>query len=220
MRHSILLVACLLLATTAVARDAEHSFQAAVARGQVQRVVIDIPHGSFSIRNGVPSQLGLSGIASRDFDGAKEAAWAQKVVNDTSVEIYVNGVEAIVRRKFGKNAQSWRAQKFTGIDLRLDLPAGIDVSFETSAGEIDIAGDFGDVDIDLRAGEIDVRVPRARVRELNASCRIGEVRTNLGREIISREGILPGKTHYFNAGGSSHVNAHTTVGEVRVTLMP
>ena len=220
MRTSLLLAASLLFATTVLARDAEHSFQAVVARGQVQRVVIDIPHGSFTVRTGVPGQLALSGVASRDYDGAREGSWAQKIVNDTSVEIYVNGAEAIVRRKFGKNAQSWRAQKFTGIDLRLDLPAGMDVAFETTAGEIDLAGDFGDVDIDLRAGEIDVRVPRTKVRELNASCRIGEVHTNLGREILTREGILPGKTHYFNAAGKTHVNAHTTVGEVRVTLMP
>jgi hypothetical protein len=186
----------------------------------VQRVVIDIPQGSFTVRTGSPSQLALSGIASRDYDGAREAAWAKKVVDDTSIEIYVSGTEAVVRRKFGRNAQSWRAQKFTGIDLRLDLPPGVDVVFETTAGEIDLAGDFGDVDIDLRAGEVDVRVPRAKVRVLNASCRIGEVHTNLGREIVTREGVLPGKTHYFNAAGRSHVNVHTTFGEVRVTLMP
>lgn len=220
MRKSLLILASLFLATSLFARDAEHAFQSVVGRGQVERVVIDIPHGSFTVRNGAHGKLALSGVASRDFDSPREASWAQKIVNDTSVEIYVNGAEAIVRRKFGKNAQSWRAQKFTGIDLRLDLPPGMDVTFETTAGEIDLAGDFGDVDIDLRAGEVDVRVPRARVRELNASCRIGEVHTNLGREILTREGILPGRTHYFNAAGKTHVNAHTTFGEVRVTLMP
>src|SRR6185436_8764598 len=119
--------------------------------------------GSFTIRNGASDRLSLSGVASRDYDGSKEALWAQKVVNDTSVEFVVNGAEAIVRRKFGKNAQSFRAQKFT--------------DFDTAAGEIDMAGHFGDIDVDLRAGEVDIRIPRSRVRELNASCRVGEVRT-------------------------------------------
>jgi len=214
----LLLTAALLTATAALAGDAEHAFQSAVPLAGVKRVVIDIPTGSFTIRNGSPAQLALSGIASRDSDGAKEKAWAQKVVNDTSVEFYVNGAEAIVRRKFGKNADSWRAQKFTGLDLRLDLPAGIDVQFETSAGEIDMAGDFGDIDVDLRAGEVNVRIPRATVRDLHASCRIGEVRTNLGKEIVTREGILPGKTTYFNSAGKTHVNVHVTIGEVDVTL--
>jgi hypothetical protein len=212
-------VAALALALPALADDdVEHSFQSSVPRGGVQRVVIDVPYGSFTVRNGSPAHIALSGIASRDYDGHRERQWAQKVVNDTSVEIYVNGAEAIVRRKFGSHAQSWRAKKFTGFDLRLDLPPGVDVKFETSAGEIEMAGTYGDIDIDLGAGEVDLRIPRSGVRELKASCRIGEVRTNLGTEIVTREGILPGRTVYYNASGKSHVHVHTTVGEVDVTL--
>jgi hypothetical protein len=218
MRNALLLSATLLLATAAAADDVEHKFQSVVPRGQVRRVLIDIPAGSFTIRNGTAAHIGVSGIASRDYDGQHERIWAQKVVDDTSVEVYVSGDEAVVRRKFGRNADSWRAQKFTGIDLRLDLPPGVDLEFDTTAGEVDVAGDFGDVDIDLRAGEVDVRVPRLKVRELNASCRIGEVRTNLGTEVVSKEGILPGRTHYFNSKGKTRVNVHVTAGEVDVTL--
>jgi len=71
---------------------------------------------------------------------------------------------------------------------------------------------------DMRAGEVNLRVPRAKVRELNASCRVGEVRTNLGTEVVTREGLFPGRTHFFNAAGKAHVNAHVTAGEVDVTL--
>jgi hypothetical protein len=217
-RPLLIALSTLLLAATAFAEDVEHAFQAAVARGTIQRVVIDIPYGAFTIRNGSADRLALSGVASRDYDNAKEKAWAQKVVNDTSIEFYVNGAEAIVRRKFGPNADSWRAQRFTGIDLRLDLPPGLDVEFETSAGEVKMIGDFGDVDIDMSAGEIRLEMPRARVRELNASCRVGEVRTHLGNEVITKEGVLPGKTHFFNADGKSHVHIHVTAGEIDVTL--
>ena len=222
MRFSLFAVAAaslLLFAADAAAdRDVTHEFQSAVARGAIQRVVIDIPAGSFTVRNSTDGRLALSGIASRDYDGAKERAWAQKVVNDTTIVFVVRGAEAIVRRKFGPNAQSFRAQKFTGIDLRLDLPKGMDVDFDTTAGEIDMSGDFGDINVDLRAGEVDVRIPRARVRELNASCRVGEVRTHLGHEVVTREGLFPGKTHFFNASGSAHVNVHVTAGEVDIML--
>jgi hypothetical protein len=216
--RALVFAATLLAATSTFAADVEHAYQSVVPRGTVQRVVIAIPTGSFTIRNGAATSLALSGISSRDYDTAKEKVWAQKVVNDTSVEIYVNGDEAVVRRKFGKNAQSWRAQKFTGLDLKLNLPPGVDVEFDTTAGEVDIAGDFGDVNIDLRAGEIDVKVPKARVRELNASCRIGEVRADLGNEVVTHEGVFPGKTHHFNANGTSHVNLHVTAGEIDVAL--
>ena len=150
MRRTLFLAASLLVAATAAAKDVTHEFQAAVARGGVQRVVIAISAGKFTVRNSTGDRLALSGIASRDFDGSKEKIWAQKVVDDTSVEFVINGAEAIVRRKFAKNAQSFRAQKFTGIDLRLDLPKGMDVDFDTSAVEIDMEGDFGDIDFDLR----------------------------------------------------------------------
>lgn len=217
MRHAFLAVA-LFAASAASAKDVTHVFQQGVPRGSVQRVIIAIPSGTFSIRNGAAHEIALSGVASRDFDTAKERAWAQKVVDDTSVEIVIQGAEAIVRRKFGPNAQSWRAKKFTGLDLRLNLPPGIDVDFDTTAGEIEMNGDFGDVDIDLRAGEVDVRMPRNRVRELNASCRVGEVRANLGHEIVTREGLFPDRTHFFNAEGTAHVNVHVTAGEVDVLL--
>lgn len=220
MRTFLAVAATLALALPLFGKDAEHAFQSSVPRGAVRRVVIDVPAGAFTIRNGAADRLAVSGVASRDYDGQREGIRAQEIVNDTSVEIYVNGAEAIVRRKFGRKADSWRAQKFTGIDLRLDLPPGVDVEFETSAGEIKMDGHFGDVRIDLRAGEIDLRVPKATVRELNASCRVGEVRANLGREIVTREGIFPGRTHYFNPEGKSRINVHTTAGEIRITLVP
>lgn len=218
MRKTLFLVASLLAAGSAAGVDVEHAFQATTPRASVQRLVIDIPTGSFKVRNSTGNAIALSGIVSRDYDGAKERAWAQKVVNDTSVEIVVNGAEATMRRKFGKNARSWRAQKFTGLDLRIEVPVGMDVQFETAAGEVDMAGDFGDVNIDLRAGEVDLELPKSRVRELNASCRIGEVRAHLGHEVVTREGLLPGRTHFFNAEGKTHVNVHVTAGEVDVTL--
>lgn len=219
--RTLTLAVSLLVAGTALAdRDVTHTFQSTAARGKVQRVVIDIPTGSFTVRNGASDRLAVSGIASRDYDGAKEREWAQKVVNDTSVEIYVSGAEAIVRRKFGPNADSFRARKFTGLDLRIELPPGVDVKFETTAGEVDMAGHYGHVDIDLRAGEVDLRMPQANVRELKASCRVGEVRTLIGNQRTSREGVFPGTTSYFNAAGRNIVRVHTTAGEVRVTLTP
>ncbi|HUR80088.1 MAG TPA: hypothetical protein VM733_04950 [Thermoanaerobaculia bacterium] len=220
MRHALALSAALLLTSLSAAADTdvEHRFQSVVPRGGVQRVLIDIPTGSFTIRNGAATHIGLSGVVSRDYDGQRERIWAQRVVDDTSVEVYISGNEAIVRRKFGPNADSYRARKFTGLDLRLDLPPGVDVRFDTTAGEVKMDGDFGNVDVDLRAGEIDVKVPRGRVRELNASCRVGEVRANLGTEVVSKEGLFPGRTHYFNARGQTRVNVHVTAGEIDVTL--
>lgn len=221
MFRTTLTLASLLFAATAIADDvAKHPFQSSVPRGRVQRVVIDIPAGEIAVVNGRNDRIAVSGVSERDYEGAAEGRWAQKIVKDTSVEVYVNGEEAVVRRRFGPNAQSWRAQKFTNVDLRLEVPAGVDIDFETMAGDVSLIGMFGDVDLDLRAGEIEFRSPRSHVRELTASCRIGEVRAHLGDEIVTREGVMPGRTKYFNASGKSHVTLHVTAGEVNVTLTP
>ncbi|HET7435862.1 MAG TPA: hypothetical protein VFN10_14235 [Thermoanaerobaculia bacterium] len=221
MRTAIALTVSLLAATAAFAADdVTHKFESSTPRGNVQRIVIDIPAGKITVRNSAAPQLRLVGVASRDYDGASEKAWAQKVVNDTSVAFYVNGPEAIVRRKFGPNADSWRAQRFTGIDVIVEVPAGVDVKFETSFGEVELNGTFGDIDLDLRAGEVTLTTPRAGVRELNASVRIGEVHTHIGGEVVSREGLFPGKTNYFNSAGKTHIDVHVTTGEVSVTLTP
>lgn len=134
------------------------------------------------------------------------------------MEIDVNRDEAVIRPKFGPNAQSWSARHHTEFRATIDVPVGLDVDIETRYGELQLDGSFGDIDIDMGAGEIRLRTPRANVRELNASVRIGEVHANLGDYSEVHEGIFPGSTHFINAGGRSRINVHTTVGELHVTL--
>jgi hypothetical protein len=211
--------ALLLTATTVLAEErVENRFEAAVPPGRVKRVVIDIPSGDITIRNGRADRLHVSGTVSREPDNSRNRDKEQRIVNHTSVEIVVRNEEATFQRKFGPDAQAWRAQSFTAYQLVVELPPGLSVDVKTSAGEITLEGSFGDIDVDLRAGEIHARLPRGQVRELRASCRIGEVRTNIGNEIVEREGLFPGRTRYINPQGRSFVNLHTTFGEVNVEL--
>jgi len=195
-----------------------HSFTAGATAAGVRSLLIDVPAGEFHLLNGPAGEIRLSGIARRDYDSFDNRAAVQKIVDDVSAEVYVNAGEAVIRRRFGPNAQSWRSQKFTDVILTVEVPPGTSVAFESSFGEIHMDGSFGNVDIDLRAGEIHLDMPRADVKELNASCRVGEVHTNIDREIVSREGVFPGRTHFENPAGRSLVNAHVTAGEVHVRL--
>jgi hypothetical protein len=163
--------------------------------------------------------VAVSGFSRRDYDGYRRRAQYQEIVDDASMEVYLNHDEAIVRRRLGPNAHGWRSDHFIQFEVTVEVPAGVAVEFQTSAGEVNMEGSFGDIDLDMWAGEITLRTPRADVRELNASCRIGEVNTHTGTELIEREGIFPGRTHFVNpAGGRSNVNVHVTTGEVNVYL--
>lgn len=200
-------------------REVTHRFESSVPAGPVRRLVVDIPAGDVKIRNGAGDAIVVRGIASREYDGWREREKYQRSVDDVSAGIYVSSQEAVVRRRFGTNAQGWSAQHFTTFSVTIEVPQGMAVELETRYGDIDIDGNFGNIDVDLRAGDIVVRLPKASVRELSASCRVGEVRTNLGHEIIEREGIFPGTTRYHNPAGHAVVNVHATAGDVNVTLL-
>ena len=219
-RISFLTAAVLLVAGAALANEeVTHSFAASAARGHVRRVVIDIPAGEFRIRNGAADRIAVSGTSTRHFEGYRRRAKEQQIADDISAEVVISGDEAIVRRHFGPNAQSWSAKSFhSAVDITVELPPGVDVDLSTRYGSVDIDGAFGNIDTDLRAGEVHVRTPRANVRDLIASVSIGEVHTYFGDHYIENEGVLPRSARFHNAGGRSDVSVHTTFGEVHVTL--
>lgn len=221
MRRSVFFAAVgLLLAipSTAAERVVRHSFASTTPAPGVRTVLVEIPSGSIKVINGHANEIRIAGVARRDFDAWDKVESHQKIADAVDVEAYVNGRDAIVRRRFGPGARSWRSQKFTQIELTLEVPAGVSISFTTSTGEIRMNGSFGNIDADLRAGELYIRTPRSDVRELNASCRVGEVYTNLGHEIVTREGVLPRRTHFENPAGRTRINAHVTAGEIHIDL--
>jgi len=221
MRKRLLVSLAFLLTAGAALANGEvtHPFSAAAPRGRVRRVIIDIPAGEVRIRNGAGDRITINGTAERHFDGRRRRSKEQEIVDDISAEVVVNGDEAIVRRRFGPNAQSWSARSFhSSVDLTVELPPGVDIEVTTRYGAVNIDGAFGSIDTDLRAGEVHVRTPRSNVRDLTASVSIGEVHTYFGDHYIENEGVFPRVARFHNAAGRSDVNVRSTVGEVHVTL--
>lgn len=217
MRANVLFVALMLAATTVFAdREVTHAISATIPAKSVRRVLIDLPVGEINVRNSNAGVIAIAGVARREYERDREEN--QRIVNDIRAEIYVNNDQAVIRRRFGPNAQGWKASKLTVFDVTVTVPQGMAIELGTRVGEVNIEGIFGDIDVDLRAGEIEVRIPRSSVRELTASCRVGEVHTDFGDQIVDREGIFPGRTQFFNSKGTSRVRLHTTAGEVNVTL--
>jgi hypothetical protein len=221
MRKPLFLTLAVLLAAGSAMANEEvtHSFTAATVTAHVRRVIIDIPAGEVRVRNGAGARIAVSGTSVRHFDGYRRRPKEQQIVDDISAEVVVNGDEAIVRRHFGPNAQSWSARSFhSSFELTVELPAGVDVEVGTRYGAVDIDGAFGAIDTDLRAGEVHVRTPRRNVRDLTASVSIGEVHTYFGDHYIENEGVFPRVARFHNAGGRADVNVRSTFGEVHVTL--
>ncbi len=222
MRTPTLVLASLLVAAAPVLADGEvrKPFSASIPRGTLAKVFVDITAGEVEVRNGDAKTISISGELKREYSGAERNQDKQRqILNDIAPTITVSGDTAIVEGKFGSNARTWSAKSFrTEWRILVQVPKGMDVEIGTRYGEITIEGEFGDLEADLRAGEITLRTPRASVKELNASVRVGEVHADLGDERVSNEGILPGTTHFYNATGKSRIKVHTTFGEVKVRL--
>jgi hypothetical protein len=208
------------LAPAALAdQEVTHPFETAAPLHGLRRIVVDIPAGEFHIRNGANDAVALHGAVRRSYDGYRRREENQRVVDDITAEVVTKGDQVVIRRRFGPNATGWSARNRSEFDVTIEVPSGVDLDVETHFGEVHLEGAFGNVDVDMNAGEIHMTTPRANVRELAASCRVGEVHANLGDKIVDREGLFPGTTHFSNPnGGKGDVRLHVTAGEVHVTL--
>jgi hypothetical protein len=221
MRLTALTALTLFTATGALASSdfVTHNFSTYAPRGSVRRVIVDVTAGDVNVRNGPGDRINVSGSIRRDYEGDEDRKTQQRVVDDIGVAVYTSPNEAVVRRTLGPHAQSWNARNNSEYRVTIEVPRGLDVVIETKYGNVDLNGDFGTVDCDLRAGEIHATFPRSAVRDLSASVRVGEVHASVGDSRIDNEGVFPRAAKWKNpSGGRSSVDLHTTAGEVHVTL--
>ncbi|HEY2324233.1 MAG TPA: hypothetical protein VGJ82_15345 [Thermoanaerobaculia bacterium] len=220
MRRALFAVVILLVHASAYAdRVVTHHFESALRAPAVRRVIVEIPAGEVRIVNSTGNVVRVSGQSKRDYDRWDSRNEQQRIVDDVSAGVYVNGDEATIRRNFGPNARGWRIEKFTAIEATVEVPRGVNVELETKYGEIHFDGSFGDLDVDLHAGEIHATVPRADVKDLDASVTVGEVHAHLGDSSVNNEGVFPGRVRWENpSGGRGRIYLHTTAGEIHVQL--
>src|SRR4051794_40692432 len=141
MGKTIAAAALLLAATSAYAnREVTHKFESSVPAAGIRRVVIEIPAGEVTVRNGGANAVRVSGRIDRDYDGWRRADENQKIVDDISAEVHVSNEEAVVRRRFGPNAHGWRGTHSNEFHVTVEVPAGVSLEFETSYGEVNIEG--------------------------------------------------------------------------------
>jgi hypothetical protein len=220
MRRALFAGAILLVSVSAYAdRVVTHHFESAAHAPAVRRVIVEIPAGEVRIVNSTGNMVRVSGQSKRDYDRWDSRNEQQRIVDDVSAGVYLNGDEATIRRNFGPNARGFRIEHFTAIEAVVEVPRGVNVELETKYGEIHFDGSFGDLDVDLHAGEIHANVPRVDVKDLEASVTVGEVHARLGDSSINNEGVFPGHVRWENpSGGRGRIYLHTTAGEIHVQL--
>jgi len=211
----------LLLAGSAMADPKiSREFRVEAAAGSVQRVIVEIGVSELEIRNGPAGSIVAHGMVKREYESSEDIKKAQAILDQSDVEIEIDGSRAIIRRKLGRDADGWRVRNQTQFTVIVEIPVAVDVEVQQKVGEITVDGSFGNIDIDLGVGEVKIRTPKKNVREVSARARIGENRTHTGDRIITREGVLSGRTEFFNEGGTSRLHVAVGVGEIDIELIP
>src|SRR5260370_15147927 len=189
MRSKLILATLAAAALAASAFAGERTFQSSVPRANVERIVIAIRAGDVKVRNGAADRISIRGRVHPDHDDSM-------LLDRLIPAITVNGTTATVQP--ASSSKRWRQRWNTDYEVVLEVPQGTSLQFETSAGEINLEGSFGDVDVDIWAGDITMKSPRDAVKELSASVRVGEVHTSFPDRRVDREGVLPCTTCYSN----------------------
>ena len=205
-----------LLADAEVVKDFKQSAPAA----GIRQVRIQIPIAEIDVRNGPASAVELTGTIRQRYSGRDEREWATEIVESTKVSLEVRGDVIFVKRELGPARRGWRAKKSPStIRATILVPAGTAIDIEQSIGEVDINGSFGDIDLSIRIGEVSIRLPKRDIRTLSASAKIGEVKTNLGDRLITKEGIFAGETYYENESGRGNLRVRVQIGEIDIDLI-
>jgi hypothetical protein len=108
------------------------------------------------------------------------------------------------------------------VELRLAMPASLDLAVDMGVGELDVDGVEGDVTVDLGVGEARIEVPEEVVRSVGIDVGVGEAQLSPRQEEIHRSGFLflGNEIDWREGSGRSRIVVDVGVGEAHVRLVP
>ncbi len=175
-------------ATTPVPSSLEREF---VAGG---KVVLKLSAGGYTIQSG--------------FDDKVRVRWKTKKpeqLKGVKVDVEVKGPEATMRT---------RAPRNSGFDAVIELPVRTDLQVRLSAGDLQIRGIEGNMDVESHAGDINIHVGSSvEYARVDASTRAGDIEAPpFG---ASKGGLF----RSFKWQGKGKYSLHVHVGAGSITLL-
>ena len=104
------------------------------------------------------------------------------------------------------------------VTLRLEIPRELDVDVDMGAGDLDVRGTEQDVNVELGAGDIDIRVPEQAVRSVVLDVGVGDATMRASRGRVRPSGWLGKHLDWDEGEGAARVRVHLGVGDASVML--
>lgn len=111
----------------------------------------------------------------------------------------------------------WLRKGFTAMG-ELRVPRALAVRIEMGVGQLEIEGLEGDLDVDLGVGQAELRLPRARMREVSVDTGIGDASIRGGGAETASSRFLGTRVSWTQGRGPSEVRVHVGVGEGTIRL--
>ena len=198
----------LALAAPAAAKDvmtASRTFRI----GDAEAVHVDFPAGDLLIAEGTGSDLRAIMTARCAHGGSRCIQQAREIRLVSEIRGKRLNLELQGEPKFNTHGLS--------IELRVEVPKALATSVKMGAGELEIRGLERDLDVDMGAGDVTIRMAETAVRSVRLKVGIGETALRSRGERHSGSGFL-GKVLRWRGQGSADVDVHLGVGDIGVTL--
>jgi hypothetical protein len=104
------------------------------------------------------------------------------------------------------------------IDLRMRVPRSLALSVEMGAGDLEVRGMEGDVEVHLGAGHVDIRAPERAVHSVKLAVGVGDATMLRQRERHEGSGFISKTLRWRGGAGPAGVQVDVGVGDVDVRL--
>jgi hypothetical protein len=206
-----LAAAGLALALAGPAGAAGRSIERRIPVGDQQQIQVEFPYGELEIEptEGDSARVVLTARCER-WGGRCEDRLERVLVEHESrgdrLVIRVTGVSKV-------------SNKGLQLRLRLQVPAR-DLSVDMTAGDVLIEDLRQDVRVDLKAGDVDIRMPEDRVRSVDVHVAVGDASLRLPGQHVeaSRSHLVGGSVRWDEGRGTSRIEVDLSAGDATIRL--
>jgi len=209
MRSTVLAVLATLALALPARADTVREASYPLAAGQ--RVRLEFPTGTLKVEPSDDERVHVRMTlrCERDNEGCLERAKTLELKGESSGNV--------VRVK----VENW-PPKLNPIGLHIEtvarVPRARELAISLGAGQLDLTGHRGDLDVELGVGDATIALGRADTRRVRLEVGVGDAHLKRGAETIGGEGFIGHVVDWDQGKGRSEVKVKVGVGKVEVTL--
>lgn len=210
-KTALLILAVLLWAVPASAREVVRSFRQQIPVGSAARIHLDFPVGEIRVEGSDGRQVDLDVQITCD----RPASRCEDAANGLRLVYNAAGGQLEVKVK---DWPHWGGTKGLSVNATIHVPRGLPLSADLGVGSLTIQGIAADVTADLGVGEVHVNLPKEAIGSAAIDTGIGEASLSAGGRHYSSEGLITRQINWDKGTGRGRVKVDCGVGEIHVTL--